>query len=80
MVNGIVNHDVLLTPQQGYHWQRSKRVYYKDALEQDDNDHHQVVMTKQIDDDKGFTPRPWEHTLKHVTYLTIFVNSSKDSG
>lgn len=76
-VNCIVNHDLLLTPQQGYHWQHSKRVFYKDSLE-----HNQGLLSQQQETNEStiFTQRPWEHTLKHVTYLTIFANTTNNSG
>lgn len=58
----IVNRDLVLTPKQGLQLS-GKRIFYEESTNNDLLHNNDTAGT-----------RPWERTLKHVTYLTLFTN------
>ncbi|XP_037931121.1 uncharacterized protein LOC119665934 [Teleopsis dalmanni] len=59
-VNGIVGRELLLTPKQDLEV-NGKSIYYEEDTD--------AIRRNQ-------TTRPWERTLKHVTFVTLFTNTA----
>ncbi|EDV45829.2 uncharacterized protein LOC6551097 [Drosophila erecta] len=56
--------DLLLTPKQG-HQLSGKRIFYEEPTEE-----------RVLDQRRSSSERPWERTLKHVTYVTLFTDAA----
>ncbi|XP_039500673.1 uncharacterized protein LOC120457289 [Drosophila santomea] len=56
--------DLLLTPKQG-HQLSGKRIFYEEPAEE-------RVLSQR----RSSSTRPWERTLKHVTYVTLFTDAA----
>ncbi|XP_016993374.2 uncharacterized protein [Drosophila takahashii] len=56
--------DFLLTPKQG-HQLTGKRIFYEEPVEE-----------RTPNQRRNSLERPWERTLKHVTYVTLFTDSA----
>ncbi|XP_016976800.1 uncharacterized protein LOC108042846 [Drosophila rhopaloa] len=56
--------DLLLTPKQG-HQLKGKRIFYEEPTEE-----------RAQNQRRGPLERPWERTLKHVTYVTLFTDAA----
>lgn len=65
---GIVNRDLVLTPKQGLQLS-GKRIFYEE------NNNNESLHLKNSTTVNAADARPWERTLKHVTYLTLFTNA-----
>lgn len=65
----IVNRDLVLTPKQGLQLS-GKRIFYEESNTNESSFH------KNGTSDHATEVRPWERTLKHVTYLTLFTNAA----
>ena len=66
----IVNRDLVLTPKQGLQLS-GKRIFYEE-----NNNYESPSFHKNNTTDHAVEARPWERTLKHVTYLTLFTNAA----
>ncbi|XP_043659691.1 serine/arginine repetitive matrix protein 2 [Drosophila teissieri] len=56
--------DLLLTPRQG-HQLSGKRIFYEEPAEE-----------RVLNQRRSASERPWERTLKHVTYVTLFTDAA----
>ncbi|XP_033172397.1 uncharacterized protein LOC117148847 [Drosophila mauritiana] len=56
--------DLLLTPRQG-HQLSGKRIFYEEPAEE-----------RVLNQRRSQSARPWERTLKHVTYVTLFTDAA----
>jgi len=56
--------DLLLTPKPG-HQLTGKRIFYEEPSEERAQNQRRSPLE-----------RPWERTLKHVTYVTLFTDSA----
>ncbi|KAM7348062.1 uncharacterized protein ACRADG_007492 [Cochliomyia hominivorax] len=71
----IVNRDLVLTPKQGLQLS-GKRIFYEESY---NNDNNAAATTNNLHHNDSIAEvglRPWERTLKHVTYLTLFTNAA----
>ncbi|XP_075154863.1 uncharacterized protein LOC142228349 [Haematobia irritans] len=69
-VLAIVNRDLILTPKQGLQLS-GKRIFY------DENAYADATLPNSSNaTNDTAVARPWERTLKHVTYLTLFTNAA----
>ncbi|XP_037817929.1 transcription activator MSS11 [Lucilia sericata] len=69
----IVNRDLVLTPKQGLQLS-GKRIFYEESFNSDDNNNDNALHHN--DSAAVLGTQPWERTLKHVTYLTLFTNAA----
>lgn len=67
----IVNRDLVLTPKQGLQLS-GKRIFY----DEENSSHDTTAVAHHNDSVTALGTRPWERTLKHVTYLTLFTNAA----
>ncbi|XP_013112916.1 uncharacterized protein LOC106091057 [Stomoxys calcitrans] len=67
----IVNRDLVLTPKQGLQLS-GKRIFY------DENAYADATLPSSSNSSNSMNSAtgPWERTLKHVTYLTLFTNAA----
>lgn len=70
----IVNRDLVLTPKQGLQLS-GKRIFYEESFNSD-NSNNAVIHHNDSETAALVGTRPWERTLKHVTYLTLFTNAA----
>uniref|UniRef100_A0A1I8N9E6 Uncharacterized protein n=1 Tax=Musca domestica TaxID=7370 RepID=A0A1I8N9E6_MUSDO len=73
-VLSIVNRDLVLTPKQGLQLS-GKRIYYDENAGADATTSIGHSGRSNSSSEAASTVRPWERTLKHVTYLTLFTNT-----
>lgn len=67
----IVNRDLVLTPKQGLQLS-GKRIFYEESY----NNDNIAGLLHNNSSEGELVARPWERTLKHVTYLTLFTNAA----
>ncbi|XP_073829506.1 uncharacterized protein [Musca autumnalis] len=70
----IVNRDLVLTPKQGLQLS-GKRIYYDENANTDATPSPIGKSNSSREAAAAAAARPWERTLKHVTYLTLFTNA-----
>ncbi|XP_020807139.1 uncharacterized protein LOC110183255 [Drosophila serrata] len=63
--------DLLLTPRQG-HQLNGKRIYYEEEKEEE--------LLRRRSPSEQRLQRPWERTLKHVTYVTLFTDAAVNAA
>ncbi|XP_017017405.1 uncharacterized protein [Drosophila kikkawai] len=63
--------DLLLTPRRG-HQLNGKRIFYEEEKEQED------LLRRR--NPSELRQRPWERTLKHVTYVTLFTDAAVNAA
>ncbi|XP_058986604.1 uncharacterized protein LOC101898329 [Musca domestica] len=73
-VLSIVNRDLVLTPKQGLQLS-GKRIYYDENAGADATTSIGHSGRSNSSSEAASSVRPWERTLKHVTYLTLFTNT-----
>ncbi|KNC32218.1 hypothetical protein FF38_01533 [Lucilia cuprina] len=71
----IVNRDLVLTPKQGLQLS-GKRIFYEESFNSDNNNVNNLHHNDSAAAVAVLGTRPWERTLKHVTYLTLFTNAA----